>query len=302
MSKITVNKLHTLAGHNHSIYALSEGVNPRFFYTGAGDGYVVEWDMDHPKDGKLIAKLPHSVYALTVDHARNLLVIGHNFEGIHVIDLTDKKELWSLKLTSQPIFDLKISGGLLHVATGDGVLIVVDMEERSPLKHIKLSDAALRSLATNPSTGHLAIGSSDHSVKILNSTDFSPVAKLDQHLNSVFALGYSPDGSTLLSGGRDAHLNIWNAANFNLEKTIVAHMFAINYLSFRDDGRYFVTCSMDKSIKLWDAHKYQLLKVIDKGRHAGHGTSVNKLFWSRYNGHVVAVSDDRTASIWNIEV
>ncbi|WP_209330961.1 WD40 repeat domain-containing protein [Lunatimonas salinarum] len=302
MSKITVNKLHTLAGHNHSIFALAEGVNPRFFYTGAGDGYVVEWDMDHPKDGKLIAKLPHSVYALAVDPVRNLLVIGHNFEGIHVIDLTDRKEIWSLKLTSQPIFDLAIAGDTLHVATGDGVLIVVDMEERSPRKHIKLSDAALRSLALHPRGGQLAIGSSDHSVKIIETNSYSPVAKLDKHSNSVFALGYSPDGNILISGGRDAHLHIWDAANFNLEKSIVAHMFAINYLSFRDDGRYFVTCSMDKSIKLWDAHQYQLLKVIDKGRHAGHGTSINKVFWSRHNGQVVAVSDDRTVSIWNIEV
>ncbi|EON77306.1 WD-40 repeat protein [Lunatimonas lonarensis] len=301
MSKITVNKLHTLSGHNDSIYALTEGVNPRFFYTGDGDGYVVEWDLDQPKDGKLVAKLPNSVYALAVEKASKLLVIGHNFEGIHVIDLVDKKEIWSLKLTSHPIFDLQFADGLLYVATGDGVLIVVDMDERSPRKHIKLSSAALRSLAVNPINGHLAVGSSDHSITVLERGTHHPLAKLEKHTNSVFALGYTPDGNTLISGGRDAHLHTWNSADYSLKNTIVAHMYAINYLSFRDDGRYFVTCSMDKSIKLWDAESYQLLKVIDKGRHAGHGTSINKLFWSSYNRQVVAVSDDRTASIWNIE-
>ena len=79
-------------------------------------------------------------------------------------------------------------------------------------------------------------------------------------------------------------------------------MFAINYVAFREDGRYFVTCSMDKSIKLWDASSLQLLKVIDKARHAGHGTSINKVLWSRYNQQIIAISDDRTISIWDIDL
>ena len=95
MSKILVKKLHTLTGHNDCIYALREGADPRYFYTGAGDGMVVEWDLDHPKDGVLLARLPHSVYALEVDAKRNSLLVGHNYEGIHVIDLEEKKESWS---------------------------------------------------------------------------------------------------------------------------------------------------------------------------------------------------------------
>jgi WD40 repeat protein len=75
-------------------------------------------------------------------------------------------------------------------------------------------------------------------------------------------------------------------------------MYAINSLSFSPNGKHFVTCSLDKSIKLWDADQLKLLKVIDKARHAGHGTSVNKLLWTAYNGQVVSASDDRTISIW----
>ena len=93
MTKIQVTKLHTLTGHNDCIYALAEGFDPQFFYTGSGDGMVVEWDLLNPKDGKLIAKLPHSVYALEVDKENKLLFIGHNFEGIHVIDLQENKEI-----------------------------------------------------------------------------------------------------------------------------------------------------------------------------------------------------------------
>lgn len=302
MSKIQVNKLHTLTGHNDCIYALTEGSDPRFFYTGAGDGMVVEWDLDRPKDGKLIAKLPHSVYALAVDRERNQLIIGHNFEGIHVIDLNENKEIWSLKLTDQAIFDIKVFGNEILIGTGDGVLVVVDTKERSLKKHIKLSSKSIRVMTLAPEKRQLAIGLSDHTIKVLDlANDFKPIANLSGHSNSVFALSYSPDEQNLVSGARDAHLKFWDSENYTLTENIVAHMYAINFLSFKEDGKYLVTCSMDKSIKVWDAVNHKLLKVIDKARNAGHGTSINKVLWSTYSGDVVSISDDRTISIWQIE-
>lgn len=302
MSKIQVNKLHTLTGHNDCIYALKEGVNPRFFYTGAGDGMVVEWDLDYPKDGTLLARLPHSVYALEVDAKRNTLIIGHNYEGIHVIDLMKKKESWNLKIGSTAIFDLKVFGDELFIAMGDGILSVVDLEARAIKRHIKFSSKSLRVLALAPSKKQVALGFSDHSIQILDlANDLVPIVRLEGHSNSVFALGYSPDEKVLVSGARDACLKFWNSSSYLLEENIVAHLYAINYLSFREDGQFLVTCSMDKSLKIWDSSNRKLVKVIDKARNAGHGTSINKVFWSTYSGVIVSASDDRTIAIWQIE-
>ena len=302
MSKIQVIKSHTLTGHNDCIYALAEGSDPRFFYTGAGDGMVVEWDLDNPKDGKLIAKLPNSVYSLAVDKQRNYLVIGHNFEGIHLIDLQENKELWSIRLTDQAIFDIQVLGDEVFVGTGDGVLIVVDIPSKSIKKHIKLSSKSIRVMDIALGKRHLAIGFSDHSIKILDlANEYQPIGNLTGHANSVFALRYSPDEKILVSGARDAHLKFWSVDPYALSEDIVAHMYAINYLSFKEDGSMLVTCSMDKSIKVWDTEERKLLKVIDKARNAGHGTSINKVVWSSYTQEVISVSDDRSISIWNIE-
>ena len=302
MSKIQVNKLFTLTGHNDCIYALKEGADSRYFYTGAGDGMVVEWDLDNPKDGTLLARLPHSVYALEVDAKRNTLIVGHNYEGIHVIDLVEKKESWNLKLGAAAIFDLKIFDEELFVATGDGVLFVVDLEARAIKRHIKLSSKSIRVLAIAPFKKQLALGFSDHSIQILDlAQGAAPIARLEGHTNSVFALGFTPDEAVLVSGGRDACLKFWNTNSYLLEENVVAHLYAINYLSFREDGQYLVTCSMDKSLKIWDMSSRNLVKVIDKARNAGHGTSINKVFWSTYSGVIVSVSDDRTIAIWQIE-
>lgn len=301
MVKIQVNKLHTLTGHNDCIYALAEAPDPRYFFTGSGDGMVVLWDLDDPRDGKLIAKVNHSVYALEVDTQRNQLIIGHNFEGIHVIDLVDQKELWSLNITNQSIFDIKISGNNIFVGTADGLIIVIDTETRAVKRHLKISEKSVRVLAISPAGDRIAAGLSDHSIKVFDLNTLEPIFNLISHSNSVFALGYDPNTSVLISGGRDASLKIWNSGDYSLKQTIIAHLYAINYLAFREDGRYFVTCSMDKSIKVWDAESYKLLKVIDKARYAGHGTSINKVAWSRYNQNIISISDDRKISIWNLE-
>ncbi|WP_373496336.1 WD40 repeat domain-containing protein [Aquiflexum sp.] len=302
MIKIQVNKLHTLSGHNDCVYALVEAPDPQYFFTGSGDGMVVLWDLENPENGKLMAKVNHSVYALEVDKMRNLLIVGHNFEGIHVIDLESSNELWSINLTNQSIFDIKVVGNDMFVATGDGLIIVLDIEKRAIKKHLKISGKSVRILAINPENHTLAAGLSDHSVKIFDLITYEPIQILKSHTNSVFALAFDPNSKILISAGRDAHLKIWDTNTYTLKESIVAHMYAINYLAFREDGRYFVTCSMDKSIKVWDAESYKLLKVIDKARYAGHGTSINKVIWSSYKQDIISISDDRKISIWNLEI
>ena len=49
------------------------------------------------------------------------------------------------------------------------------------------------------------------------------------------------------------------------------------------------------------AHTFKLLKVIDKARHAGHGTSVNKLLWTGHEELLISAGDDRAISVWDLE-
>ena len=141
----------------------------------------------------------------------------------------------------------------------------------------------------------------DFTVKIFDLTDFSLKLVVEAHTNSVFTVKYSPDYKFLLTGGRDAHLKVWNVSgNYQLHQDIVAHLFAINDICFHPNLPLFATCSMDKSIKVWDSESFKLKKVIDKARHASHGTSVNKLLWLEDSSLLVSGSDDRNVSVWKI--
>lgn len=302
MSAIQVKKLHSLTGHRDCVYTLIASDSASQFFSGGGDGMVVHWDLTNPEEGELIAKLPNSVYALHLIPDSDLLIAGHNYEGIHILNWKDKKETSSLQVTKSAIFDIKSFERDLMIATGEGMLAIIDLDQMAIKKKLLVSGQNARVLAINPIASEVAVGFSDYFIRVFSLRDYKLKCEFQAHQNSVFALSYTPDFQFLISGSRDARLKVWDVkSGYKQAGEVAAHLFAINNLVFSPSGEFFATASMDKSIKIWKADELRLLKVIDKGRHAGHGTSVNKLLWTSYNNQLISASDDRTISVWDLQ-
>jgi WD40 repeat protein len=300
MAVVQVSRYKTLTGHKDCIYTVTSSPEKDKFLSAAGDGMVVLWEMNGSEDGQLVANVSNSIYSLCPLEEINQLIVGHNYEGIHIIDLENRKEIGSLKYTEAAIFDIYFHRGILFAGSAEGTLTMIDPQNLSILGKIRKSHQSIRTITSNGD--HLAVGYSDHFIRIFNLGSMEMIHEFKAHENSVFALKYSPDGQYLLSGSRDAHLNIWNKKeDYQLKESIIAHMYAINSIDYSQDGRYFATCSMDKTIKIWEAGKFKLLKVIDRSRHGGHLTSVNKIFWSNYKNRLISCSDDRSISIWDLK-
>lgn len=298
--QISVEKIAVFTGHKDCVYTVLGDKNATDFYSAAGDGMVVKWNTKKPDEGELIVKLPHSIYALHYLKDKQQLIIGQNFEGIHLIDLVEKKELKSLKLTQSYIFDILVFEQTIIVACGDGNVHIVDLETFTKTKTLSFSEKSARCLSIHPHLNELAIGYSDNKIRIVNLKDFLLLQTIDAHTISIFSLCHSPENNFLVSGSRDAHLKFWDCWNhYAATEDIVAHLYAINHVAYSPDNQFFATCSMDKSIKIWDAKTNKLLKVIDKSRHAGHATSVNKLAWLTQN-LLLSCSDDKKISLWKI--
>lgn len=259
---------------------------------------VVQWDVNKPDVGEVLAKVGRSVYCMALDIDSNYLWILENFEGIHVIDILSKKEVKSIKLAETYYFDIQFFQNYAYIASANGFLLKIDKQRFEILDTIKVSENSVRKIRFG--NEELALACSDNSIKILDYSSFSIKKVLEGHSNSVFALAYSENQDFLLSGSRDAHLKFWDTRdNYALKKDIVAHTFAINDIAFNHNFQIFATCSMDKTVKLWDAASFKLLKVLDKARYAGHGTSVNKLLWLS-DSLLVSAGDDRIISVWEI--
>jgi len=297
-----VKKIHSLTGHRDCVYTIEPSDQLEQFFSAGGDGMIVKWNLSTLEEGELIARLPNSVYAIHYLQQQDQLVVGHNYEGIHLLNWKEKKEIASLKLSSASIFDIKSFRDDLFVASGDGNVCVIDLKNWSVKRRLIYSDKSARVVAINPVTGDLAVGYSDNFIRIFSLEDYSLKFEFEAHQNSVFSLHYTPDYKILISGSRDARLKAWDVANHYLQAAeVAAHLFAINHMAFSPSGLLFATGSMDKSIKVWDTTALKLLKVIDRARHAGHGTSVNKLLWTSFNDQLVSASDDRTLSVWSLK-
>src|SRR4051812_13169672 len=117
---VTVKKVGTYSGHRDCVYALEKSGEPSSFFSSSGDGMVVRWDFENPDQGELVSKVENSVYAMAYDSSRNFLILGHNFKGMHVVDLSAKKELRNIHFSDQAIFDIQITEENVLVASGDG--------------------------------------------------------------------------------------------------------------------------------------------------------------------------------------
>lgn len=302
MPTVHVTKQHVFTGHHDCVYTLEPAGSDSVFFSGGGDGMIVKWDLTEPNEGDLIARLPNSVYAIHHDKKSNLLIAGHNYDGIHVLDWQQKKEVASLQVTSAAIFDIATTADDLLVATGEGIIVVIDRINLRIKTRLAPSEKNARVFAINPESGEVAIGFSDNFIRIFSLPDYKLKYEFVAHANSVFALCYTPDNKYLISGSRDARLKVWDVdGNYKQAGEVAAHLFAINHIAFSPSGEYFATASMDKSIKIWKANELKLLKVIDKARHAGHGTSVNKLLWTSHQNQLVSASDDRSISVWDLQ-
>ena len=291
--------LHTCSGHKAAIYALGPGRSNRHFLSAGGDGWVVEWDLDDPENGKLLAAVETQVFSMCALHDQHLVVAGNMNGGVHWIRYNQPEQSRNVLHHQKGVYDILAIGSRLFTAGGEGILTVWDIESARALESYHLSNQSLRCIAYSKQRNELAVGASDGSIYLLDSDNLALRRVLAQsHQPSVFTLVYSPDGRYLLSGGRDAMLRIWDVADdFRLVSEQAAHWYTLNHIVFSPDGAFFATASRDKTLKIWDASTFSLLKVIDTLRDGGHINSVNRLLWMPEG--LVSASDDRSVKVWN---
>lgn len=295
-----VAHLNTCTGHRAALYALAPGGNSRKVLSAGGDGWIVEWDLDEPENGRLLASVETQIFALSHVPGQGWIIAGDMNGGLHWINLSAPDKNRDVQHHHKGVYDLLPVGPSLYSVGGDGVLSRWSLETTRVIESIQVSNQSLRALARSAGHGHLAVGASDHNIYILDEATMAIRRTLTgAHGNSVFAVAYSPDGRYLLSGGRDAMLRVWDVANdYALISEQPAHWYTVNHIVYSPDGTLFATASRDKTCRIWNAGTFELVRTIDTIRDGGHINSVNKLLW--LPDALVSASDDRTMMLWSV--
>lgn len=297
-----VKKIAQLTGHNGAIFSFCEGEAKHYIISAAGDGWVVQWDLNQPEVGRLIAKAEANIFSSCLIREKMLLLLGDMNGGVHWIKTNDATSQRNVAHHQKGTFDIKYIDNHIYTIGGDGVITKWDVEKQRSLESIKLSNQSLRTMTYAKQRNELAVGTSDRGVYIIDIESFTLKTVInDAHSNSIFSIAYSPDERYLLTGGRDAQLKVWYCnEGFSNIQHIAAHLYTINAICYHPQGHIFATASRDKTIKLWDSNTFELLKVIDTIRLGCHINSVNTLFWADFNYWLISGGDDRSIMIWEI--
>jgi hypothetical protein len=308
--RIEAKKKFTFSGHKGPVYTITPGINDGEILSGSSDQLLGSWNLQTGKSAEFSAHMPTHILALISIPSSKIIVAGTSGGTVHFLDPVNKKEVKAEKYFDAQVFDMALSQkhNILFVSSGDGRLILSDLNSFEKLKTLQLSNEKVRNIAVHPNGDSVAIATSNGHVHIFSLPLMQETHNWFAHDLAANCVCWHPEGKYLLSGGRDAHLKAWDPSkNFELIQDIAAHNYAIYSMTFspgarQDDpvgrGKYFATASRDKTIKVWNAENRELLLRINKEKQEGHINSVNKVIWTKEG--LVSTGDDRAIILWDI--
>lgn len=292
------------SGHSGAVYSLQYFGKPGQFTSAGADGQIVWWDVHQPDLGTRLVHTSGSIYAHFRDITSGQMAIGVNRDGIHVVEPESGKEVLTKSSTNVVWFRaISIQNQRVVFVGSAGNMGIWD----PPLHQLTIFQYPLpdiRALAYAPDLDLIALGDTQGKISFIHNDSMALDWAFQAHQGTVFACTFYPVGQQLVTAGKDAHLKLWQLDSAKkiarLIRDVPAHLFGIHDIALHPTKPVLATGGMDKSIKIWDAETLKLLRVLDKGRHAGHGHSVNQLLWLPEPELLLSCSDDRTISAWDI--
>ncbi len=300
---ITANKKIVFSGHKGPVYTITPGIKEGEILSGSSDQRLGSWNLRTGQAADFSAVMPTHILALIAIPQSKIIVTGTSGGTVHFLDPINKKEIKAEKYFDSQVFDFAIceKHHVLFASSGDGRIIVTDLNSFEKLKTLQLSNEKVRNFAVHPDGDSVAVATSNGNVHVFSLPLMQETHQWKAHDLAANCVCWHPAGKYLLSGGRDAHLKVWNPEkNFELIQDIAAHNYAIYSLTFSPDAKYFATASRDKTVKVWNADTQQLLLRINKEKQDGHLNSVNKVIWT--NEGLISTGDDRAIILWHLEI
>jgi WD40 repeat protein/DNA-binding SARP family transcriptional activator/energy-coupling factor transporter ATP-binding protein EcfA2 len=142
-----------------------------------------------------------------------------------------------------------VADGLVVPSTGSALL---DLEEGRVIRSGKLTMRNPEVMAFSPDGRHVAIGSLDGEVRVLDTVTGTAARPPEKVHKGANGLAYSADGSLLVAPGSDGAVSLYDGdTGAPLGSVVVPNRTPVN-AEFQSDGRTVLIASYDDAIYTWD--------------------------------------------------
>lgn len=245
---------HTLDGHSAAVYGAYFDAENSVLYTGGADGMVGAWNTSDHSPHPFSVRVGETVFSVLPVVSRQRMYIGRGDGGMHVIDMAEKSEIRHLKYHEGPVFAI-------------------------------LDDAERNCLYTAGSDGALAV---------IDGEDYRLLLKIPVVEDKLRTLCLSPDGKMLLVGASDGRIRIFDTGYFNELEMFDAHVGGVYCMRFLRDGN-LMTGGRDGHLRLWNfsGAKPRLVEAVPAHNYAIYSIDLHPEL-----PYVVSGSRDRKVKIW----
>ena len=291
-----LENIKSIDGHNGAIYDAI--FCDSFIFTTSADKFVAQWSPETGEQTNFAVKLERAGYNIAFSPESNLLAVGTNNGGIHVINIDKREEVRLLTQHKSAVFGLTYNDKKQHFYSGDkdGVFCAWNAENFDLLITLPFNCGKIREIALSEHGDFLSICGQDGIIRILETTFFNLICEIKAHKDGANCALF--DGDFLYTGGKDAHTKKWNWKEGKLLLNIPAHNYAVYDLEFIDNKKKIVSVSFDKIIKLWKTEDISVIERIEF-KDGGHRHTVNRIAKISEKSFAT-VGDDRKIKIWKL--
>ncbi|MCU0369992.1 MAG: WD40 repeat domain-containing protein [Bacteroidales bacterium] len=261
-----------LRGHRGQVSTVCFNGDGTGLFSGGRDHAVILW---RTASGQMVWKndstFSKGIYQVRFDRNVNMLGVAtwesdpsRDPQVVGFTGILDARTGHSVKKIEN---DAHPSAGIVFTERGKNIIVSTwgeaaycyDALSGQELWRYDLSDPeeynAFHSIALSPDSHTLLLGSADHRIHVLNTSDGRLVHRIEPyqgHTKTIKALAFSPDGSRFASAGEDQTILVWNAETFQKISALSGHTKTVTALCWAEDGQSMLSVSLDGTLKAWD--------------------------------------------------